>query len=114
MKTQILFYAAAMLITSAACGKKNATPAKAKGPAGACHMVKEKYCNEYYGMADRKWVDDNNCKVMNVPVLDKCPTEGAVKRCVFDGGTIQERHLLIYDVKAEFYCKQPGVVEKAP
>ncbi|MBS0619487.1 MAG: hypothetical protein JSR44_14970 [Spirochaetes bacterium] len=96
----------------AACGKK--TDANAKGPAGACHREKEFYCNEYYGMATKKWVENDNCKPMNVPYLAKCPTQGAIKRCVFDGGTMQERHLLIYSAKADFYCKQPGVVEKVP
>lgn len=51
---------------------------------------------------------------MKSPLLDKCPTEKALTRCVFDGGTMQERHLLVYKENAKFYCKQAGVVEKAP
>ena len=111
MKTIAMMMAASVLIF-AACGKKS--DSGAKGPAGACYRETEFYCNEYYGMATKKWVEEDNCKPMNVPYLAKCPTQGATKRCVFDGGTMQERHLLIYNAKAESYCKQAGVVEKAP
>ncbi|MFO1469665.1 MAG: hypothetical protein U1F27_01335 [Turneriella sp.] len=115
MKKKTILICSGLLLFASACGKK--TDAKSTGqkkPAGACHYVQEKYCNEYYGMADRKWVDEDNCKPANLKVLDKCPIEGAIKRCVFDSGTLQERHLLTYDVKADYYCKQPGVVEKTP
>ncbi len=99
-----------------ACGKQsdlNAVPASAKGTVGGCMQEYNTLCNEYYGMATKAWVK-KNCDAMKSPLLDKCPTEKALTRCVFDGGTMQERHLLVYKENAKFYCKQAGVVEKAP
>jgi len=113
MKIKIGFLVA-LLAALVACGKKDATSSVAKGPAGAC-MTKDHICLEYYGKADRKWVVESNCTPMGVPVLDKCPLEKAVARCVSFGGTFQEMHSLYYDAKsADFYCKQDGVVRKAP
>ncbi|GAB4433931.1 MAG: hypothetical protein OHK0011_17060 [Turneriella sp.] len=98
-----------------ACGKKRESGEAAKaaaptGPVGACHYVKEKYCNEYFGsMVTKSWIDDNNCKPLKVSVIDKCPVEGAVARCIFDEGTAQMRQMVIYDAKiVKAYCDMAG------
>jgi hypothetical protein len=118
MKKTIIVSAAVMVVVTSACGGKKTSDAAAPSaaiPKGACNFTKDNYCNEYYGnMVDKQWIDENNCKPLKTSVIDKCPTEKAIKRCVFDAGTAQERHVLIYSPKAEVYCKQPGVVEKAP
>jgi len=99
-----------------ACGKKSegggetAKPAAAAGPVGACNYTKDGYCNEYFGsMVTKNWIDENNCKPLKVSVIDKCPTEGAAARCIFDEGTPQMRQMVIYKkalVKA--YCEMAG------
>ncbi|MFZ5630848.1 MAG: hypothetical protein ACOY5B_17070 [Spirochaetota bacterium] len=98
-----------------ACGKKQEgetqkLPAAATGPVGACHYVKEKYCNEYFGgIVTKSWIDENNCKPLKVSVIDKCPTEKAAARCIFDEGTAQMRQMVIYDAKmVKAYCSMAG------
>lgn len=63
------------------------------GPVGACdRREKEFLCGEYYGkMATKDWVKEQ-CDYQKVPTLDKCPTEGAIGRCVMFAGTAQELH----------------------
>jgi hypothetical protein len=118
MKKPIIVSAAVMVLVTSACGGKKTSDASAPSaaiPKGACNFTKDSYCVEYYGnLVDKQSIDESHCKPLNTNVIDKCPTEKAVKRCVFDAGTVQERHLLIYSPKVEIYCKQPGAVEKAP
>ncbi len=110
----ILMALALPALLAVACGKKSeggeaAKPAAA-GPVGACNYTKDGYCNEYFGsMVTKNWIDENNCKPLKVSVIDKCPTEGAAARCIFDEGTPQMRQMVIYKkamVKA--YCEMAG------
>lgn len=105
--------AIAISFLAVACGKKQEGEKKAAspaGPVGACHYVKDKYCNEYFGsMVTKNWIDENNCKPLKTSVIDKCPSEGAVARCIFDEGTPQMRQMVIYDKKiVKAYCEMAG------
>lgn len=103
----------ALSLLVVACGKKQEGEKKAAAPAapvGACHYVKDKYCNEFFGsMVTKNWIDENHCKPLNASVIDKCPTEGAVARCIFDEGTPQMRQMVIYNAGlVKPYCDTAG------
>ncbi|MDW8307518.1 MAG: hypothetical protein RML34_10680 [Leptospiraceae bacterium] len=112
-KTGLLLIVSTLALAAAACGKKQEgakEKAAATAPIGACHYVKDKYCTEYYGnLVTKQWIDENNCKPLKVNVIDKCPTEGAVARCIFDEGTSQMRQIVVYDAKLiKPYCEMAG------
>ena len=61
---------------------------KSSGPVAACdRRENEGLCAEYHGkMATKDWVK-NECDLMKAPMIDSCPTEGSIGRCVeFEGG----------------------------
>lgn len=73
-------------------GKSKATSGKtataSSGPVAACdRRAKEFLCAEYWGKgANKDWVK-KQCDHYKVPTLDKCPTDGAIGRCVRNAGT---------------------------
>jgi len=112
-----LISASFIILALTACGQKPVTAVQNTTPKGACNYANDGYCNEYYGGSiDKKWIDENNCKPLKTTVIDKCPTEKALTRCVFDTGTFQERHMLIYkqQIVATHCSAATGGVKKAP
>lgn len=93
------------LVLALGCGKKDkdegaggaaADKPKAGATAGGCdRRGKENVCGEYHGGSKAAWVKEQ-CTAMSATYVEKCPTDGAVGRCVNEAGTAMETHTLFY------------------
>ena len=93
--TQRVLLIASLLMIAPACGKKDkdagggkGEPAAAGKLAGGCdRRANEHLCGEYHGaVATPDWVKEQ-CDAMKAPFVEACPKEGAVGRCLGEGGT---------------------------
>ena len=77
----------------------------------AARRAREHLCGEYYGpLAKPAWIK-RECDAQGVPMVDRCPAEGAVGRCARDVGSPQHTVTVFYGpTTAEFaraMCTDP-------
>jgi hypothetical protein len=91
--TQRWLLIASLVVFGASCGKQDGggargEPAAATKAAGGCDRREtEHLCGEYHGaMAKPDWVK-GECEAMKAPFVEACPKDGAVARCLGEGGT---------------------------
>ncbi len=104
MKRSVVFAVSCIMMLGVfitACDKKDEKKADEKaaasGPVGSCDFKdSEQMCVEYHGGAASKDFVAKECEIKKGKVVDRCPREGVVVRCIRFKDSPQELHEFSY------------------